>query len=54
MENEYVIPGMGIVNETAGEDQHMVPGEGFVDADSTAPPPTPVDRRRPVIIACGG
>lgn len=53
MENEYIIPGGAIVNETAGEDQHIVPGDGLLDADSTAPPPTPTGRRRPVIIAAG-
>ena len=53
MENEFLVPGATIVNETANEDQHLVPGDGLIDADVAAPPPTPTGRRRPVIIAAG-
>lgn len=55
MEDEYQIPGGDWINETGDEKQHAVPGSEFFDSQaSSGPPPTPADRRRPVIIACGG
>lgn len=33
---QYLIPGEDFQDETAGEGQHLVPGQGFVDVESTA------------------